>query len=256
MALSSVIIAPAVWAAETAEPSVYDKIWNSVKFVDNDDAKVLNSLAFTGRLQGDAVSFHSEDNNYDDFDWRRFRFGFKAILFNDFTLHAEMDADMNDVDNDNWDAFYGRLTDTYIGWSPTKAAKVKVGKQSAGFTLDGATSSKKLIVPERSIVAENLWFTTEYFTGASVSGNLEEWNYKVGGFSASGENEFGHFESGYFTLLSAGHTIGEKGSLRLDYVYNDPDYSSDIKVGDKNSVGTKNLDHIITLVYKTFDKIR
>ncbi len=238
------VLAGASTFAEEAPPTAYDKIWNSVKFVDNDNAKVLKSLAFTGRLQGDAVSFHSEDNNYDDFDWRRFRMGFKARLFDNFILHAEMDGDMNDVENDSWDDFYGRLTDAYVGWNPSKAAKVKIGKQSAGFTLDGATSSKKLLVPERSIVAENLWFTTEYFTGAGLSGKTGDWSYKAGGYSSSGENEFGHFESGYFALLSAGHKIGEKGSLRLDYVYNDPDYDSSYKVG------TKKLRHVASLVYK------
>ncbi len=245
IALGIAISATSVFAAEeTAEVSTYDKIWDTLTFIDNDDAKVIQKLAVVGRLQGDAVSFHSEDSNYDDFDWRRFRLGFKATVFNDFVVHAEMDGDMNDVDEDDWDEFYGRLTDAYVGWSSSKAAKVKVGKQSAGFTLDGATSSKKLLVPERSIVAENLWFTTEYFTGAGISGNVGEWSYNAGGFSSSGENEFGHFESGYFALLSAGHKIGKKGSLRLDYVYNDPDYTSDYEVG------TKKLEHVASLVYK------
>ncbi len=230
--------------SSSSSASIYDKIWDTAKFIDNDDANVLQSLAFTGRLQGDAYSFQSEESSYEDVEWRRLRLGFKAKLFHDFTLHAEMDGDMNDVDEDSWDAFYGRLTDAYVGWSSSKAAKVKVGKQSAGFTLDGATSSKKLLVPERSIVAENLWFTTEYFTGAGLSGAIEDWSYKVGGFSASKENEFGHFESGYFALLSAGHKIGDKGSLRLDYVYNDPDYTSDY------SVGSKDLEHVVALVYK------
>ncbi len=233
----------------SSDASIYDKIWSTVKLVDNDDAKVLQSLAFTGRLQGDAYSFQSEDSSYEDIEWRRLRLGFKAQLFHDFTLHAEMDGDMNDVDEDSWDAFYGRLTDSYIGWKSSSALKVKLGKQSVGFTLDGATSSKKLIVPERSIVAGNLWFTTEYFTGAAVYGDIEDWSYKVGGYSASGENEFGHFESGYFALLSAGHKIGDNGSLRLDYVYNDPDYDGVNKDPDYK-VGTKDLEHVVALVYK------
>ncbi len=239
--------ATAVFAAEDA--SVYDTIWDSLTLVDNKEASVVQKLAVVGRLQGDAVSFHSEDNNYDDFDWRRFRLGLKATVFNDFTIHAEMDGDMNDVDEDSWDQFYGRLTDAYVGWKACDEASIKVGKQSAGFTLDGATSSKKLIVPERSIVAENLWFTTEYFTGASVSGKIEDWSYNVGGFSASKEKEFGHFESGYFALLSAGRKVGEKGELRLDYVYNDPDYTGVNKNPDY-TVGTKNLEHVAALVYK------
>lgn len=250
IALGVAVSATSIFAAEeAAEASTYDKIWGAAKFIDNDDATVIQSLAFTGRLQGDAVSFHSEDASYDDFDWRRFRMGFKAQIFNHFILHAEMDGDMNDVDEDDWDAFYGRLTDAYVGWNPSKAAKLKVGKQSAGFTLDGKTSSKKLLAPERSIVAENLWFTTEYFTGAAVYGDVGGWSYKLGGFSASGENEFGHFESGYFGLLSVGHKVGKRGSLRLDYVYNDPDYSGVLKDTDY-TVGTKDLEHVASLVYK------
>ena len=246
---AAMLLTDTAHADESPEKSTYDRIWGVLELVDNDDAKWLQNLAVVGRLQGDAVSFHSEDNNYDDFDWRRFRFGLKATVFNDFILHAEMDGDMNDVDEESWDAFYGRITDAYVGWSASKAAKVKVGKQSAGFTLDGATSSKKLLVPERSIVAENLWFTTEYFTGAAVSGEIEGWSYNAGGFSASKENEFGHFESGYFVLLSAGHTMGDQGSLRLDYVYNDPDYTGIAKDPDY-TVGSKDLEHVIALVYK------
>lgn len=235
---------PAEAAEAASEESIYDKIWGAAELYKNNDGKVLQSLAFTGRLQGDAVNFQNEDSSHDDTDWRRLRLGFKAKVFDDFTLHSEMDLNMNEADSDSWDKFYKRLTDSYLKWAPSKDLSLKVGKQSAGFTLDGATSSKKLIVPERSIVARNIWFGTEYFTGASVTGKNNDWSYNVGGFSSSGEDEFGHFDSGYFALLSAGHTIGEDGSLRLDYVYNDPDYSTDY------SVGTRNLKHVVSLVYK------
>lgn len=245
IAIGLAVSTVAVFAEEAAEPSTYDKIWDTVKLIDNDEAGVIQSFAITGRLQGDAHSFGSDDNgSNDDTTWRRFRLGLKSTVFDDFVIHSEMDLDMNEADSDSWDKFYKRLTDSYIGWTGSKALKMKVGKQSAGFTLDGATSSKKLIVPERSIVARNIWFGTEYFTGASVYGDVDGWNYKAGGFSSSGEDEFGHFDAGYFALLSLGHTIGEDASLRLDYVYNNPDYDTDW------SVGTRNLEHIVSLVYK------
>jgi len=231
------------FAEDAAEPSTYNKIWDSATLVKNSDG-AIQKLAFTGRFQGDAYSFKGEDRSNDDTTWRRLRLGLKATVFNDFVIHSELDLDMNEADSDSWDKFYNRLTDSYIAWNGSKALNVKVGKQSAGFTLDGATSSKKLLTPERSIVAENLWFGTEYFTGASAKGKIEDWSYNAGAFSASGEDEFGHFDSGFFTLLSAGHKIGEDGSLRLDYVYNDPDYDTDY------SVGTKKLEHVVALVYK------
>jgi phosphate-selective porin OprO/OprP len=240
---------PAFAADGPAEPSVYDKIWSTTELVDNKDAAVLQNLAIVGRLQGDAVSFQSGDGSYDDFDWRRFRIGFKAKLFGDFTIHSEMDLNLNEADSGSWDEVYGRLTDAYLGWTPSKEFDLKVGKQSAPFTLDGGTSSTKLHTPERSIVADNIWFSTEYFTGAGASGTVEGWDWRASGYSASGEPEFGHFESGYFGLLSVGHKVGKGGSLRLDYVYNDPDYTGVQKDSDY-IVGTRGLEHIASLVYK------
>jgi phosphate-selective porin OprO/OprP len=232
-------------AEEANQTSAYDSVWSKVSLFNDKEAAVLQKFALTGRLQGDAYSFKDDNNNeLEDFVWRRFRFGFKATVFKDVTIHSEMDLDMNEADSGQWDDFYSRLTDSYVEWTPCEGTELKVGKQSAGFTLDGATSSKMLIVPERSIVSENLWFPTEYFTGASASGELNGWSYNVGGFSASGEPEFGHFNSGYFGLLSAGHKVGEKGILRLDYVYNDPEDDPDY------GYGTKKLEHIVALVHK------
>jgi phosphate-selective porin OprO/OprP len=236
----------AISAEEIDTASTYDKIWDTATTLVSDSTGPVLDLALTGRLQGDAYSFRDENRSNEDIVWRRFRFGAKAKIAGDITLHSELDLNLNNGDSGNtWDDFYNRLTDTYIAWSPSKKAKVKVGKQSAGFTLDGATSSKKLIVPERNIVSENMWFGTEYFTGASLSGDINDWSYKVGGFSASGEEEFGHFDNGYFGLLSAGHKIGN-GTLRLDYVYNDA------KESDKGyDNGTRDLEHIVALVHKT-----
>ncbi|MCF7816693.1 MAG: OprO/OprP family phosphate-selective porin [Kiritimatiellales bacterium] len=237
-------------ADTTAEPSVYDKIWSNTELVNNKDATVLQKLSIVGRLQGDTVYFNSEDSGeFQDDVWRRFRMGGKAKLFNDFLIHAEMDLNLNKADSGSWDEFYVRLTDAYLGWEPSKAVDLKLGKQSAPFTLDGGTSSTKLYTPERSIVANNLWFSTEYFTGVGASGKAEEWDWRAGGYSASGEAEFGHFESGYFGLLSGGHKVGKDGSLRLDYVYNNPDYTG-VQKDSSYIVGSRKLKHIASLVYK------
>ncbi|QBG47233.1 hypothetical protein EGM51_07420 [Verrucomicrobia bacterium S94] len=228
--------------AAAEEPSVYDKIWGVTNY-ENKEAPVLQKLAFVGRLQGDAYSFGEDSKHNEDFTWRRLRLGFKAEFFQDWLIHIEGDFDLNEIEN--WDAFNNRLTDSYIGWSPSQKVKLKVGKQSAGFTLDGATSSKKLIVPERSIVAGNLWFGTEYFTGATIFGDVDSVYYKAGAYSSSAESGFGHFESGYFTLLSGGIKLGDQSSMRLDYVFNDTDYDSNYEYG------TSKLEHIVALVYKT-----
>ncbi len=44
--LGILVSVPSIFSEETAEPSVYDKIWDAAKLVDNNDANVLQSLAF------------------------------------------------------------------------------------------------------------------------------------------------------------------------------------------------------------------
>lgn len=235
------IAATSVQAQAPNDASINDKIWSYATLYQNKDAKVLQSLKLTGRLQGDAYNFNSDDHgSVSDMDWRRFRFGTKVTLFNDFLIHVEADLDPNNIHNND---FYKGLTDAYIAWSQSKALKLKIGKQSAGFTLDGATSSKELITMERSIVAENLWFTSEYFTGISASGKVDGWEYNLGGFSSSGDAEFGEFDSGWFALASLGHAVSDNTDLRLDYVHNEPDYAGE--------VGTKKLTDIMSLVSKS-----
>jgi phosphate-selective porin OprO/OprP len=250
---SSVIAGPEaatiepVVAGEAEAVSVYDQIWAHTKLYENEDNRVIQNFLLTGRLQADAAFFDAGQGDYEKLLWRRFRFGFKSSIFQDFTLHAEAEFDLNNLDTDDIDDAYGGLTDAYLSWSPGEAITLKVGKQSAGFTLDGATSSKKLITLERSTVATNLWFPTEYFTGITGHGEIGAWTYNTGVFSGSGDDGFGSFDSGYFGLVSLGYGFEEQTGLdaclvRLDYVYNDPDYSG--------NVGTRDLEHVLSLASK------
>ena len=232
-----------VSAASPEERSAYDRIWGLAKLYEDDSNPVIQSLALTGRLQADAVFFDADQGDYDRLEWRRFRFGFKGSFFEEFVLHSEVDLDLNKFDLDDLDETYSRFTDFYVGWSPSDAFTLKLGKQSAPFTLDGATSSKKLIGLERSPVAANLWFPTEYFTGAAALGEIDRWSYHAGVYSSSGDAEFGSFDSGYFGLFSLGYDFSEAAGLdtamlRADYVYNDPDYSGDVGTNDLRQVAT------------------
>lgn len=230
--------------AENNNPSQMDQLWGYATLYQNKDNPVIQKFSLSGRLQADALWYDEDPGDFEDLIWRRFRIGFKSTWFDHFTLHAEGDIDLNDVDSDELDDSYNRLTDTYLGWSPSDDFTLKIGKQSAGFTLDGATSSKKLLTPERSTVATNLWFPSEYFTGLLAKGKINQWNYQAGVFSSSGDEELGTFDSGYFGLISLGYDLKsitgcDRSLVRLDYVYNDPDYSG--------NVGTRDLEHIVSL---------
>ena len=159
-----------------------------------------------------------------DFNWRRFRVGFKASLFEGLTLHSEADMNLN-----NPQPLYKKLTDANLAWTSPSGMTLKAGRQSAPFTLDGSTSSKKLNTLERSKVAGNIGFPTEYFPGITFSGKQDNWEYLAGLFSSDHGQEFEEaFDYGRFALFSLGYNFKEhlkmdNALVRLDYVSQDQD---------------------------------
>jgi len=140
------------------------------------------------------------------------------------------------------------LTDAYLAWAPNHAFSLKLGKFSAPFTLDGSTSSNRLISLERNNVANNLWFTREYHAGIGASGRIDQSHYQVGVYSSSTDKEFGKFDGGYFTLVSFAHDFSKRFDvpellLSLDYVYN---------ASDADNISTQDLSHVVS-VHVRFD---
>lgn len=213
-------------APASPEPSIYDKVWGLTEWYNNDDNKIIQQFNFVGRFQLDYARVDAVQGDHEEWNIRRARVGAKAKLFHDFTLHAE--ADLNPQEGET----YQKLTDAYIAWAATKDLKLTLGKQSVAFTLDGQTSSKKLLTLERNNLANNLWFTDEYAPGFTVTGSPGQWVYQAGVFSsADSDTEFGEIEGGVFGLLTAGYDFNEalgvdEALLRLNYVYNAPENPS------------------------------
>jgi phosphate-selective porin OprO/OprP len=235
-------IAPCV-AADGKYVSILDKVWSYATLYVNEDNRFLQRFALSGRLQPDSTWFEADQGQFIDyFLWRRFRFGFKANLMQQWVFHIEADFDLNESPGNS----YTRLTDAYIGWTPKKNLELKALKQSAGFTLDGATSSKKLLTLQRNDLTNNLWFTKEYFTGITAKGETSDnWHYKFGLFSSDGSDELSRFEASFFTLLSLGYSFPKSqklnnGMIRIDHVYNKEDVNS----------ATRDFSQILSLVTK------
>ena len=220
--------------AQEDQESTFDKIWDNVVLYENDENSLISKFWLTGRLQGEYHSFENEVApaiDHDDYDWRRFRFGFKATLFGDITLHSEADLGLENRGR----PLYNDLTDTYFSWSTENGMKFKLGKQSAPFTLDGSTSSKKLHTLERSKIAGNIWFGQEYFPGITVSGSKDEIDYFAGFYSNDNKPEFdGAFKHGQFGILSVGKDYAanfdlEKSYFRLDFMFQEDDGNVDVE---------------------------
>jgi phosphate-selective porin OprO/OprP len=211
-------------AGGTQEESAFDRVWEIARLYEGDEDSLVQSFDLSGRLQLDFAYVDSGDDDHGEFNVRRFRFGFKTVFLTNFTLHVEGEFNPQEAD-----PVYTRLTDAYLAWAPSRAAKLTVGKHSAGFTLDGMTSSKRLLTIDRSALTNNIWFTDEYIPGASLKGDVGEWSYFAGIFSSGAEDpEFGDFSGGKFVLLTVGRDLAaelgvDEALLRFNFVDNEPD---------------------------------
>lgn len=195
----------------------FARVWSYTDLYSSDENPVLQELSFSGRFQLDYAWI--PEKSFDVWNVRRLRLGGKARILEYFTVHAEIDIAQDD------DPDFDRLTDGYIAWSRDRAFEITVGKQSAPFTMDGSTSSNRLLTIDRSNLANNIWFTEEYFPGVSLAGDPEPWVYHVAVYTAGSNN---WFNGSAFALATVGYDFAQmfeatEALLAFDYVYNDLD---------------------------------
>src|SRR5215203_2863845 len=187
-------------------PSRYDTIWdNFTELYADDTNNVIERVALSGRFHYDFAALESEQGDHHEWNVRRLRIGPRITLFRKVTVHAELE-----LDPQRHDPFYVRFTDMYVQWTRNPRLALTVGKQSAPFTVDGATSSRELLTIDRSNLANNIWFPQEYLPGISVSGRIAPWVYRGGVYSSGVMNrEFGEFSGDYFTLALLGYDFAK-----------------------------------------------
>ena len=202
---------PAAASAQTAAakkaPSPYDTIWGKFTEVYADDTnEVVQRVALSGRFHYDFATIDSDQGDHHEWNVRRLRIGPRITLFRKVTVHAELE-----LDPQRHDPLYVRFTDLYVQWARNPRLALTVGKQSAPFTVDGATSSRELLTIDRSNLANNIWFPQEYLPGISVSGRRAAWVYRAGLYSSGEANrELGRFSGGTVTLGVVGYDFGPK----------------------------------------------
>lgn len=232
-------------AGESEKPdklrSIFDRIWSYAVLYDNPDNPIIERFAIRGRFQADFPLFYSNQGDYFQAQVRRVRLGVESRFAADLTVHVEMDLNLSceqgQVCND--DAYNG-LTDAYVGWGPSRAFELKIGKASAPFTLDGSTSSNDLLALERNNVSNNIWFPAEYHSGIVASGEPGPWHYLAGVYSSSTGEQFGPFDGGVFLLLSLAYDFSQQLAVRelllaVNHVYNEE---------DPDNTSTRDLSHV------------
>lgn len=205
------------------ETSFYDKLWGLTTLYSNKENQFLQELRFTGRAHVDLWGVDADQGTDSDLDSRRLRFGLKAKILNNFTLHFEADTEP-----ENANPFYSRFTEAYLAWSPSKEFKLTVGKTSYQFTLDAHSSSNIIDTLERSNISNNIGSPTRYMPTISISGEKGAWLYNVGVFSnGTPSPEWGNFDASWSVLAMIGYDFKEvleadKAVLALDLMYQEP----------------------------------
>jgi phosphate-selective porin OprO/OprP len=238
--LIALALLPSLAQAQTAEqkePSTYDKIWSTfTNWYDDKENPVVQRVVLSGRFQHDLALVEADQGDWRESNVRRLRLGPRITMFRDYLVHAEVE-----VNPQEREPFYMRLTDAYVLWQKHAKANIQIGKQAVQFTQEGATSSRDLITIDRSNHANNIWFGQEYMPGVSVSGRIAPWNYRAGVYSSGAMNrEFGRFNGGWFTMLVAGYDFGKKlgvreATLTANYLYQHP---------DANNTFTRRFEHV------------
>lgn len=236
-------VVPALATAQTqaAPPatqpaSTYDKIWRFTEVYSDASNAVVQRVLLSGRFHDDYATLDADQGDHSEWNVRRLRIGPRVTLFRKFTLHSEVELDPQRAD-----PLYVRFTDFYGQWIRNERLSITVGKQSAPFTVDGATSSREVLTIDRSNLSNNLWFPQEYLPGVSVSGRRAPWSYRVAVYSAGEANrEFGRFNGGAVTLGVLGYDfsrrLGVKEALLSgNYVYQQPNRANSF---------TRQLEHV------------
>ena len=223
--------------------SIYDKIWQQFTTIyDNSSNPVVQRVLFTGRFQHDFAAIGADQGDHDEWNTRRLRVGPRVTLFKTFLLHVEAELNPQEMD-----PLYMRLTDAYLQWSRSARFVVTAGKHSIPYTMDGATSSKELITIDRSNLTNNIWFPQEYLPGVSVSGRTAPWVYRLGVYSAGTANkEFGEFDGGAATLAVVGYDFAKalgarEALLAANYVHQNE---------DQRNTFTRQLQNILSVNFK------
>jgi len=238
------LVPPNVLSAQ-AQSSTYDNLWQLAEWYDNDVNPVLQRVLSSGRFQYEYATVNDTDVTHDEWNVRRMRLGWRLELLRQFTLHTEAEFNPQEVD-----PFYMRLTDVYLQWSRSAPLAVTAGKHAMEFTMDGSTSSKELLTIDRSNLANNMWFPQEYMPGISVSGEVANWGYHMGMYSAGERNrEFGQFNGSVSILTTINYNLAEilgadEALLGGNYVYQNP---------DANNTFTRQLQHMTSVNFRLED---
>ena len=227
-------VEPATFWKRIREKGLYERIWEATRIYENEDNKVIQAFSIIGRYHGQYWSVKADQGQADDWENRRMFIGVEARLFHVVTAQAQMNI------REDLSPVYGGLYQAFAQWEPSRAFSVSAGRIDYLFTgFERSISSNRISTIERGLLVNQLM--PGEIVGVIAQGEPAKFSYRAGVFSGSIEDEFTSFAGGVGAMAGIGHSLPlfyQKGSLHLDYLYND---------GDASNNALEPYDHVISL---------
>lgn len=216
------------------DKTIYERVWSAMRIYENEDNKVIQAFSIIGRYHGQQWWTAADQGYADGWENRRWFVGAEAVLFRDFSVHAQMKI------RDDFSPVYDELYEAFAKWEPNGAISVSVGRLDWLWTgYERSTSSNRIPTFERGLLANQL--TPGEVVGTVAQGDVGKFSYRTGVFSGSVEEEFTHFAGGAGAMAGVGHALPlfyQKGSVHVDYLYNN---------GNVANNAFKPYDHIVSV---------
>lgn len=202
----------------------------SLKFRGQFQGAYVDPAGGTDRVKGAADGRDKRDNN----EWRRFRIGAQARVFDHFTLKGVWNIGGLDsrykYKNGQWhrSSTSSSVDEIYIA-GKFDPVVVNLGKHKPAYMSEYRTSSAKLITLERSAIVNQL--KAEKLYGLSVARADKkatlQWNV---GVWANGQRDSNTWlepsfnsDDGFLLGASLGYATGKKSRLTFDYMHSTRD---------------------------------
>jgi len=216
------------------EKGIYERVWEKLRFYENETNDVIQAVSMIGRYHGQYWSVNADEGSADGWENRRIYVGAEALLFHQLTLQAQIKV------SHDFEPFYDGLYQAFVEWSPRDAFSLSLGR--VDFLFDGlerSVSSTKIVTFERGLLVNQL--LPGEVVGAVVEGKPGAFTYRAGVFSGSIEEEFTEFKGGVGAFAGVGNQLPlfyETGSLHLDYLFNN---------GNPSNNALEPYDHVVSL---------
>src|SRR5262245_49843867 len=144
-------VEPTTFWKRLEEKTIYERVWERLRFYENESNAVLQAVSVIGRYHGQFSSVNAELGHTDGWENRRFYLGAEAELFHQLTLHAQIKA------SEDFSPFYDGLYQAFVKWFPSDAFTLSAGRVDYLFTgLERSMSSTKIVTFERGLLANQL----------------------------------------------------------------------------------------------------